>query len=64
MIRYKICIEEVTFNKEKRKEMNLKRWKIEESKHRTCNEFPKSLTFPSHSFDAYLGKFIAVFTSF
>lgn len=42
----------------------LKGWKIKESKYKTCNEFPKSLTFSSLSFDAYLEKFIAVFTSF
>jgi len=52
-----------SIKREKEKD-ELKRGKIKEGKHKICNEFPKSLTFPSHSFDAYLEKFIAVFTSF
>lgn len=50
--------------KREKEKAELKGWKIKESKYKTCNEFPKSLTFPSLLFDAYLEKFIAVFTSF
>lgn len=46
LIRYKICTEEVIFNKKRKGKRWAKKRKNQGSKHKTCNEFPKSLTFP------------------
>lgn len=56
----------VSASKTKRgkKKAELKRGKMKAGIYKTCNEFPKCLTLPSQSFDAYLEKFIAILTSF
>lgn len=50
--------------KREKKKAELKRGKIKAGIYKTRNEFPKCLTLPSQSFDAYLEKFIAILTSF